>query len=129
MGIDSHHAETSALRQRAPRYGAATGADMLDLCGFLGILRRPKYLIAGLTMVATFATALIANQMTPQFGAQATIVTDNDLRKSQCRSLYARPAVLTRVNVHKYAQFDDGESGLNFNRAYRNHYARAWGGS
>ena len=33
--------------------------------------------------------------------------------------------VLTRVNVAKYAKYDDAESGLYFNRAYRNYYVQA----
>lgn len=81
MSVDATHLQASPPRQQAPRYGAAAGAaDMLDLRGFLGILRRAKYLIAGVTMVATLATALFAKQMTPLFAAQATIVIEIDSR-------------------------------------------------
>ncbi|MHA1570639.1 MAG: GumC family protein, partial [Alphaproteobacteria bacterium] len=66
--------------QRAPRYGAAAAADMLDLRGFLGILKRAKYLIAGVTMMATVATAIVSKQLTPLYAAQATIVIELDNR-------------------------------------------------
>ncbi len=83
MDVNDHHSESATPNlpaPRAPRYGASAGSDMLDLRGFLGILKRAKYLIVGVTALATVATAIVSKQLTPQYMAQATLVIELDNR-------------------------------------------------
>lgn len=54
------------------------GGDLFDLRSLIGILRRRKYMIAGITLLAGVAAALYVNQLTPLYRAQAQIIVEPD---------------------------------------------------
>lgn len=54
------------------------GGDLFDLRSLIGILRRRKYMIAGITLLAGVGAALYVNQLTPLYRAEAQIIVEPD---------------------------------------------------
>ena len=57
---------------------SGSGSSVLDLRNLLSILRRRKYLILGLVLLALVGATLYTSQLTPLYQAQATIVVEPD---------------------------------------------------
>jgi len=54
------------------------GNSMLDLRNLLSVLRRRKYMILGLLLLAVVGATLYTSQLTPLYQAQATIIIEPD---------------------------------------------------
>lgn len=57
---------------------SGSGASMLDLRNLISVLRRRKFLILGLVLLAVVGATLYTSQLTPLYQAQATIVIEPD---------------------------------------------------
>jgi capsular exopolysaccharide synthesis family protein len=57
---------------------SGAGSSMLDLRNLISILRRRKFLILGLVLLAVVGAMLYTSQLTPLYQAQATIVIEPD---------------------------------------------------
>ncbi len=68
---------TPSALPSAPTFGEAEG-DELDLVYLLGVLRRRKYLIAGIVFLITSFTALFVSQITPLYRAEALLVLEEN---------------------------------------------------
>lgn len=56
--------------------GGDQGGELFDLRSLIGILRRRKYMIAGITLLATIVAALYVNQLTPLYRAHSQIIVE-----------------------------------------------------
>ena len=56
----------------------AAEEEQLDLAYLLGVLRRRKYLIAGIMFLVTSFTALFVTQITPLYRSEALLVLEEN---------------------------------------------------
>jgi len=66
----------SQLRDSAEMFGGEE--EQLDLLYLLGVIRRRKYLIAGIAFLVTSFTALFVTQITPLYMAEALLVLEEN---------------------------------------------------